>query len=90
MARVFADPESIEVFVTQLRACLSNIDENVHALQGQYAGLQDTWQDQECQKFTEQFNDLVRILIQYNEQVESEHIPYLLKKAEILREYQNS
>ncbi len=48
----------------------------------------ETWRDQEHQKFAQEFEQTVRVLEQFIRTSE-QHSPFLLKKAQRLREYLN-
>jgi len=50
--------------------------------------LGETWRDQEHQKFAQEFEQTVRVLEQFIRTSE-QHSPFLLKKAQRLREYLN-
>jgi uncharacterized protein YukE len=50
------------------------------ALQSQFRELGDTWQDQEQAKFSDEFDQTVRVISQFQETTK-EHIPVLLEKA---------
>jgi len=50
------------------------------------ASLERTWRDQEQKKFSEEFAQQIQVLSRFI-QIIDKHIPYLLRKAEIIEEY---
>jgi uncharacterized FlaG/YvyC family protein len=48
--------------------------------------LQQTWRDQEQQKFAEEFEQTIKVL-QRLLKASEEHIPFLLRKADRIDEY---
>ena len=55
-------------------------------LQGQFSRLGDTWRDQEHQKFAQEFEQTMRVIHRFI-QVSDQHIPFLLRKAQRVRDY---
>ena len=49
-------------------------------------GLGDTWRDQEHKKFSEEFEQTMKVLARFVE-ASAEHIPFLMRKAERIEEY---
>ena len=58
------------------------------SLQARFAALADTWQDQEHQKFAEEFRQTMKVLHKFME-VSAQHSPFLLRKAQRIEEYLN-
>ncbi len=50
------------------------------------SALAKTWRDQEHKKFVAEFEQHVRVLARFIE-VNEQHVPYLLRKADIIDEY---
>jgi hypothetical protein len=48
--------------------------------------LQGTWKDQEQQKFAEEFDTTMKVLVKFL-RVSEQHVPFLVRKAERLEEY---
>ena len=86
MPQAIVDPEELRQFAQNLKKFSTDIQLRINLLGGQLATLSKTWRDQEQKKFTEEFEQQVKGLSRLNELVE-EHIPYLLRKAEIIEEY---
>ena len=58
----------------------------ITSLSGQLAALERTWRDQEQKKFAEEFEQQILVLARFLEMIDR-HIPYLLRKAELIEEY---
>ena len=58
------------------------------ALQGQFAGLADTWRDQEHEKFAQEFAQTMQVIHRFLEAAD-QHIPFLMRKAERIEDYLN-
>ena len=56
------------------------------SLQARFAALGSTWQDQEHEKFAEEFITTMKVLKKFTE-VSEKHTPYLLRKAQRVEEY---
>jgi len=55
-------------------------------LDARFKALGDTWQDQEHQRFSEEFSQTMRALKKFVE-VSNEHTPFLLRKAQRIEDY---
>jgi hypothetical protein len=55
-------------------------------LQARFGALGDTWQDQEHDKFSEEFKLAMKALKKFIE-LSKVHTPYLLRKAQRIEEY---
>ncbi len=86
MPQAIVDPDELRQFAQSLKKFSSEIQTRISLLNGQLAALSKTWRDQEQKKFTEEFDQQVKGLSRLIEVVE-DHIPYLLRKAEIIEEY---
>jgi uncharacterized protein YukE len=86
MPQAIVDPEELRRFALSLRKFSGDVQERVSSLNGQLAGLERTWRDQEQKKFAEEFAQQIQVLARLIEVVDR-HIPYLLRKAEIIEEY---
>ena len=84
--QAIADPDEIERFRLSLRAFVSNLRDNVKALDGSFARLGETWRDQEQHKFAYEFEQTARVLKRFCEIAES-HDGWLRNKARDLRLY---
>jgi len=86
--RVYATPEDIERFAKQLKQFNTQLEDSMKRLQAQFHRLGETWRDQEHQKFAQEFEQTMRVLHQFRRSSEQQ-IPFLLKKAAILRQFLN-
>ncbi len=84
--RAIADPEDLERFARELKQFNDQLHDSLVRLQGQFARLGDTWRDQEHQKFAQEFEQTVRVLHHFM-RTSDQHIPFLLRKAQRLRDY---
>ena len=88
MAQAVMDPEKVRRFAEELHRFNSDLQNRMISLQARFAALGDTWQDQEQQKFAEEFTQTMKALKKFVE-VASQHSPYLLRKAQRIEEYLN-
>jgi len=84
--QAIANPEDLERFARELKQFNSQLAESMSRLQGQFANLGETWRDQEHQKFAQEFEQTVRVLQHFTRSADQQ-IPFLLRKAQRLREY---
>ena len=56
------------------------------SLQARFAALGATWQDQDHEKFAEEFIMTMKVLKKFVE-VSEKHTPYLLRKAQRIEDY---
>ena len=86
MARAVMDPGAVRRFAHALKQFSTEIQEQMGALHGRFSALGDTWQDEEKQKFAEEFEQTMRTLGRFVERA-NQHAPHLLRKAERIEEY---
>lgn len=86
MPQAIASPEEIEKFAADLKEFNIQLQQSMTHLGGQFTRLGDTWRDQEHRKFADEFLQTVRVL-QHFRQASEVQIPFLLRKAQRLREY---
>lgn len=80
------DPELVRRFAEELKRFNIEIQTRMASLQARFASLGDTWQDQEHQKFSQEFQQTVKSLKRFVE-LSNQHTPYLLRKAQRIEEY---
>ena len=80
------DPEEVRRFAKELKRFNEDIQTRASALQARFAALATTWQDQEHEKFGEEFTTTMKVLKKFVE-VSDKHTPFLLKKAQRIDEY---
>jgi WXG100 family type VII secretion target len=86
MAQAIMDPEQVRRFAEELQRFSSDLQNRMSALQSRFSALGDTWQDQEQQKFSDEFKQTMKALKKFIE-LSSRHTPYLLRKAQRIEEY---
>jgi len=86
MAQVFADPDEMERFAHSLQHFIDSLNDAVGNLNGAFASLGDTWQDEKRARFEEDYSALVQQLQQFNVNGE-EQVLYLIQRASHLRGY---
>jgi hypothetical protein len=86
MTRAIVDPAELRRFAQTLKHFNSEVAHQLSVLQGQFAGLGDTWRDGEHEKFAARFAETVQVLARFME-ASQQHIPFLLRKAERIDEY---
>jgi uncharacterized protein YukE len=84
--QAIASPEELERFAHELKQFNAQLRDGMSRLQGQFASLGDTWRDQEHQKFAQEFEQTMRVIHRFM-QVSDQHIPFLLRKAQRVRDY---
>jgi len=82
------DPEKVRRFAEELHRFNGELQNRMSSLQARFAGLGDTWQDQEHEKFAEEFQQIMKALKRFVE-LANEQTPYLLRKAQRIEEYLN-
>ena len=80
------DPEEVRRFAKELKRFNDDIQVRASSLQARFAALGGTWQDQEHEKFAEEFITTMKVLKKFTE-VSEKHTPYLLRKAQRVEEY---
>ncbi|MCX6885861.1 MAG: WXG100 family type VII secretion target [Verrucomicrobiota bacterium] len=88
MAQAIMDPEQVRRFAEELKRFNIELQEKSAALQARFSSVSDTWQDQEHEKFAEEFRQTMKTLKRFVE-VSNQHTPYLLRKAQRIEEYLN-
>jgi WXG100 family type VII secretion target len=86
MAQAIIDPEEVRRFAEELKRFVTDLQNQMGSLQGRFAALSDTWQDQEHEKFAEEFVQSMKAMKKFIE-VSSHHGPFLLRKAQRIEDY---
>jgi uncharacterized protein YukE len=86
MAQAIMDPEKVRRFADELQRFNTDLENRLILLQARFNALGDTWQDQEHEKFSEEFKLAMKALKKFIE-LSKEHTPYLLRKAQRIEEY---
>ena len=88
MAKAIVDPGELRRFAHTLKQFNNELQHQMAALHGQLAGLGQTWRDQEQRKFTEEFEQTMKVVTRFVDATDH-YIPFLLRKAERVEEYLN-
>jgi uncharacterized protein YukE len=88
MPQAIMDPEEVRRFAQELKKFNTDLQNGMAALQARFAGLGDTWQDQEQARFAEEFKQTMKALKKFID-VSNQHTPFLLRKAQRIEEYLN-
>ena len=86
MAQAIMDPEKVRRFADELQRFHTDLENRLVLLQARLSSLGDTWQDQEHEKFSEEFKLAMKALKKFIE-LSKTHAPYLLRKAQRIEEY---
>ncbi len=86
MAQAIVDPGELRRFAQSLKRFNNDLMENATVLSNQLASLSQTWRDQENKRFSEEFQQNMKAVSRFIE-TNTEHIPYLLRKAQLIEEY---
>jgi uncharacterized protein YukE len=86
MTQAVVDPAELRRFAMTLKKFNTELSEQMTVLSGQLTALGNTWRDQENIKFVEQFEQHAKVISRFID-LTSEHIPFLLRKAERIEEY---
>lgn len=86
MSQAIMDPEKVRRFADELRRFNSDLQNRMISLQARFTALGDTWQDQEHEKFAEEFVQTMRALKKFIE-LSNQQTPFLLRKAQRIEEY---
>ncbi len=86
MAQAIVDPEQLRQFAGLLRRYNQQLRDSTATLTQAMGRLSESWRDQEHNKFAEEFDEQVKQVQRLVERSE-QHIPYLLKKAELIEQY---
>lgn len=86
MPQAIVDPAELRRFAQNLKRFNTDMQERITTLGSQLAALGRTWRDQENKKFVQEFELHMKTVARFVE-VTEQHIPYLLRKAEIIEEY---
>jgi uncharacterized protein YukE len=87
MAQAIVDPEQLRQFAMMLKRFNEMLTGASGMLSQEMQRLATSWRDQEHRKFSVEFEDQLKQLSRLIESSER-HIPYLVRKAELIEEYQ--
>lgn len=88
MTKAIMDPAEVRNFANELKRFHDDLQGRVSSLQARFASLGETWEDQEHDRFAEEFRQGMKALKRFLE-ASGKHAPYLLRKAQRIEEYLN-
>jgi len=88
MTQVRVDPEELVRFAQNLKQFNEQLKQSTSRLNAQFSQLGSTWQDQEHQKFAQEYQQTMKVIGHFLQSAD-QYIPFLVKKAERAREYLN-
>ncbi len=88
MPKAIMDPADVRNFATELKRFHDDLQGRVGSLQARFASLGESWEDQEHEKFAEEFKLGMKALRRFLD-VSGKHAPYLLRKAQRIEDYLN-
>ncbi len=80
------DPEEVRRFAAELKRFNDDMQTRAASLQARFAALGSTWQDQDHEKFAEEFTTTMKVMRKFIE-ISEKHTPYLLRKAQRIEQY---
>ena len=86
MSQAIMDPAEVRRFAEELRRFNADLQNRMSSLHARFSALGDTWQDQEHDKFAEEFQQTMKVMRKFVE-VSNQHTPYLLRKAQRIEDY---
>jgi uncharacterized protein YukE len=86
MAQAIMDPEEVRRFAAELKRFNDDMQTRAASLQARFAALGSTWQDQDHEKFAEEFTTTMKVMRKFIE-ISEKHTPYLLRKAQRIEQY---
>ena len=86
MPKAVVDPEELRRFAFDLKRFNTDMQAQIVTIQRRFVKLGETWQDQEREKFADDFEKMLGALAKFVE-ASDRHIPFLLRKAQKIQEY---
>lgn len=86
MSQAIVDPAELRKFAKDLARFNRDLESLVGGIHAKMRNLESTWRDQEQRKFSESFQETVRVLSRFVESSE-QHASFLNKKAQLAEEY---
>lgn len=80
------DPEEVRRFAAELKRFNEDVQQRAASLQARFAALGTTWQDQDHEKFAEEFITTMKVLRKFME-ISEKQTPFLLRKAQRIEQY---
>ena len=84
--QAIVNPDDLSNFARELKTFNDQLQVSSRRVYGQFKRLGETWKDQEHQKFAHEFEETIKIINRFL-QTSNQHVPFLLRKADRIREY---
>ena len=81
MSQAIVDPLELRRFAHHLKQFNGDLRERLSGLHAEMTRLSDSWRDQEHEKFTQEFEQTLRVVEHFLE-ISDQHVPFLQRKAE--------
>lgn len=86
MSKAVVDPEELRRFAFDLKRFNTEVQAQIVSIQRRFSKLGESWQDQEHEKFADNFNKMIGVFTKFVD-ASDKHIPFLLRKAQKVQEY---
>ncbi len=86
MAKAVADPAELRRFAHDLKRFNEDLRGQLSTLHTRLVELSQSWRDQEQKKFTDEFEQTVKVLSKFLDSSDK-HVPFLMRKAERIEDY---
>jgi uncharacterized protein YukE len=86
MAQAIVDPGELRRFAQHLKQFNQDLRDRVAALHSHVHALGDTWRDHEHEKFSQEFEQAMRVVQAFLAQGDL-YVPFLVRKAERVESY---
>lgn len=88
MAQAIMDPEQVRRFAEELNRFNAELQQRMGSLTVRFKSLGDSWQDQEYERFSEEFIQTMKSLKKFAD-ASNRFSPYLVRKAQRIEDYLN-
>jgi uncharacterized protein YukE len=89
MGKAHVDPAELRRFAADLKRFNGELETLIGGLKGRLSGLEANWRDQEQKKFSDSFDQTVKVLSNFM-QDSHQHVGFLAKKATLIEDYLKS
>lgn len=89
MPQAVVDPDELREFARALKKFNDDLRDRTSRMNNQLNALAASWRDQEHKKFSQEYEEHVKLIGRFLETSE-QHVPYLMRKADQVDEYLQS
>jgi uncharacterized protein YukE len=86
MSKAHVDPAELRRFAQDLTRFNNDLQALLGGLNARMRGLESSWRDQEQRKFSEAFEQTIKMMANFLE-LSAQHVSFLGKKAALIEEY---